>query len=132
MKKIMLSIVSIAIMINFTGCSRTAMPNLVAGKYYMAGDDNCRKYRVLSSTRIMCQDANGKDMGYRDAMTNQQISMYQHNRQIAQQEAAQTQQALNNLNQQLQRQNEQMNYNNQQMMNRNNVYKVRTVGPYGY
>jgi len=78
-----------------TGCS--AKPNFINGKYYMAGDSNCRKYRVLTSSRIMCKDSNGKDMGYRDAMTNQQLQMYMHKESMDQQEQArQAQQVQNN------------------------------------
>jgi len=109
----------------FVGCARTAMPNNFGGKFYMSGDDNCVRARKLSDTRIMCIDANGKETGYREAMTDQEISMYQHNRMIAQQESAELSRSLDNLNNQL-------NYNNQQMLNRNNVYKVRPVGPYGF
>jgi len=120
-----LSIVLIAI--SFNGClyQNIAIPNLIAGKYYLAGDDVCSRYRVISDTRIMCLDINGKEMGWRDAMTDQEISMYQHNQQMnaqaAQQQNYNTQQQINR-----------SNYNTQQGWNRINTYKVRTVGPYGY
>lgn len=120
---------AIVLSLGFSGCSKTAMPNLIAGKYYMAGDDNCVRYKMLSDSRIMCQDSDGKDIGYRDPMTAQEISIYQ---QVSQQQSAQFNQSLNNFNQQLQRQNEQMNYNNQQFFNRNNVYKFQPVNQYGY
>lgn len=65
---------------SINGCGgSTAMPNSINGRYYMAGDPSCARYRVLSNTRIMCKDSNGRDTGWRNAMTNQEISMYQHN-----------------------------------------------------
>ena len=131
MKKIILSIIAVVITLSITGCGG-ATPQAVNGKYYMMGDSNCKRYTVMDSNRIMCYTSDSKKVGWRASMTDQEISMYQHNQQIAQQQSAQTQQSLNNLNNQLQRQNEQMNYNTQQMMNRNNVYKFQQVGPYGY
>lgn len=122
MKVVLLSVV---IMFAFFGCARTATPNNIAGKFYMAGDSNCVRYRQLSSTRILCIDTNGAETGYRDAMTDQELQMYMHNRTIAQQQSAQLNQSLQNLNNEL-------NYNNQQMLNRMNTYKVKPVGPYGF
>ena len=51
---------------------------------------------------------------------------------LSPQDYAELNQGLQNLSGSLERSNAQMNYNNQQFMNRNNVYKVRPVGPYGY
>lgn len=60
-----------------SGCASTAMPNLYNGNYYMVGDPSCVRVRSLSSTRIMCVDKSGADTGYRDAMTYEQMQMYQ-------------------------------------------------------
>ena len=60
-----------------SGCASTAMPNFYNGNYYMAGDPSCVQMRALSSTRIMCVDKKGSDSGYRDAMTYEQMQMYQ-------------------------------------------------------
>ena len=59
------------------GCASYASPAFVNGGYYMGGDDSCVRWRALSSTRIMCQDKKGNDTGYRDAMTPDQMQMYQ-------------------------------------------------------
>lgn len=59
-----------------------AMPNLINGRYYMAGDAECAKVSVLSSSRIMCYRKDGTPTGYRDAMTDQQLQMYMHNQQM--------------------------------------------------
>jgi hypothetical protein len=67
-----------------TGC-RYAQPNFYNGRYYMAGDKNCARMKKLSDTRIMCENTDGKETGYRDAMTDQQLQMWRHNQQIQQQ-----------------------------------------------
>jgi len=116
---------TVIILLSFSGCTKMAMPNFYNGHYFMAGDNNCRRVRMISDTRIMCYTSEGKETGYRDAMTDQQLSMYRYNQQMRQQQSQQLSQSLQNLNNQL-------NYNNQQMLNRNNVYKFKEVGPYGY
>lgn len=59
------------------GCAASSEPQFINGNYYMGGDSNCSKYRMLSESRIMCINRGGEDMGYRDAMTSQQLQMYQ-------------------------------------------------------
>ena len=76
----MVAIVSILSML-ITGCFRTAKPNLFNGNYYMSGDSACASARALSDTRILCIDTDGKETGYRDAMTNQQLEMYRFEQQ---------------------------------------------------
>ena len=121
---------------SFTGCARHATPEFYYGNYYMTGDDNCRRRSLISDTRIMCYDADSNEMGYRDAMTNQQLSMYQHNQQVKQQQSQAFNQSLQNMSNQLnyntQQQINRNNYNTQQWQNRNNTYKFQEVGPYGY
>jgi len=60
----------------FSGCSRGASPQSVNGKYYMGGDDSCIRYRVYDDNRIICIDSDGKDTGYRSAMSNQELQMH--------------------------------------------------------
>lgn len=81
------AVIIVLIIGTLSGCFRTAMPNFYNGRYYMAGDDNCVRSRMLSNTRIMCVNSDGKETGYRDAMTDQQLQMYQHNKQMAQQQS---------------------------------------------
>lgn len=50
----------------------------------MAGDNNCRYMRQLEENKIMCSDSSHKDIGYRHAMTNQQLQMYMHQQSISQ------------------------------------------------
>ncbi len=73
MKKVLIALSALII----SGCASTAMPNFYNGNYYMAGDPSCVRMRPLSSTRIMCVDKSGANTGYRDAMTSQQMQMYQ-------------------------------------------------------
>lgn len=49
----------------------------------MMGDKSCRRYRPISSRRIMCHTKDGTKTGYRDAMTDQQFQMYMHNQEMA-------------------------------------------------
>jgi hypothetical protein len=90
--------------LGFSGCS-SAMPNAVNGKYYMMGDSNCARYTVLDSNRVMCYNSDGEEMGYRSAMSNQELQQWRFNQS---QSNSNTQNTLNRIN-----------YNNQQQMNRN-------------
>ena len=65
----------------------------------MGGDPACAKYKMLSGSRIMCMDENGKDTGYRDAMTSQQMQMYQFQEQQEQQQIDQFNQGMSQFNQ---------------------------------
>lgn len=107
MKKYLLATLSLIWILSLSGCS--AQPNLVNGKYYMGGDSNCRRYRVISDDRIMCMNSDGQDVGYRNAMTNQELQMWQFNQ--SREDAA----------------SQQLNYNNQQQANRNAQY-LRNLG----
>lgn len=62
------------------GCSSAAL-NVIDGKYYLAGDSNCVRYRQLSESRIMCINKKGEEVGYRDAMTDQELQVYMYNQQ---------------------------------------------------
>lgn len=108
MKYFSLTVLSFIGILSFTGCGG-ATPNAINGKYYMGGDSNCKRYRVISDDRIMCMDSDGRDTGYRNAMSNQELQMYQFNK--SREDAAQSQ----------------LNYNNQQQANRNAQY-LRNLG----
>ena len=62
------------------GCAGSAMPNFYKGHYYMAGGEGCTKWRNLSGDRMMCLDDDGKDTGYIEPMTDQQLQMYMNRR----------------------------------------------------
>ena len=75
-------VVLILILASITyGCA-TAKPNFYNGKYYMACDANCRYIRQIATDRIMCMNAKHVDIGYRDAMTDQQLQMYMNQQQV--------------------------------------------------
>ncbi len=98
------------IALGLSGCGG-AKPNFYNGRYYMGGDSKCRKVTVRTSSSINCYNSKGGFTGYRNAMTNQQLSMYQHNQQ-------------------------QSNYDYQQQMNRSNYnyqqQRNRSTYVYGY
>lgn len=103
MKYFILTVSSLIVISIFSGCA-SAMPNAINGKYYMAGDSNCARYRILSSDRIMCINSDGKETGYRDAMSDQELQMYHYNRS---EESA----SVQRLNQTLQQTSNQMKQN---------------------
>ena len=74
-----------ALIVILAGCA-SAMPNFHNGKYYMAGDSSCQQARQYTEDKIMCIDGNGKETGWREAMTDQQLQMWQHNQQMEQQQ----------------------------------------------
>jgi hypothetical protein len=95
-----------------SGCATSPAPNLFNGNYYMVGDSSCVQGRSLTSTRIMCIDENGKETGYRDAMTRDQMQMYQA-------QSAERQRQISQLNQTMQRVGASAQYSTQQMLQLN-------------
>ncbi len=82
--------IGIGLALFLSGCGRTAQPNFHNGRYYMAGDDNCVRSNMRNAYTINCYNSSGQYTGYRHAMNNQQISMYQHNQQMRAYQSAQT------------------------------------------
>ena len=89
MKKIVTALLATALTSACVG-TQAAAPNLYNGYYFMAGDETCTQMRALSATRIMCTNSAGQETGYRDAMTDQQLQMYQHSEEMQAQRAAQS------------------------------------------
>lgn len=108
MKKLVLISLSFVGVLILSGCGG-ASPRALNGKYYMAGDSNCVRYRIISDSRVMCMDADGRETGYRNAMSDQELQMYRFNQ--SRDDAAWSQ----------------LNYNNQQQLNRNAQY-LRNLG----
>jgi hypothetical protein len=90
-----------------SGCASDPAPNYFNGRYYMAGDPNCAHMSVLSSSRITCYSKDGQATGYRDAMTPDEVQMYQYN--LVQQNLQ-----MQQMNQSLQQQNLQIYQQSQQ------------------
>lgn len=84
-----------------SGCASEPAPNFYNGRYYMAGDDSCVLVSALSDTRVMCHDKDGNEMGYRDAMTTEQLTMWNHQQAMAAQQLAATQQSIRENNEAL-------------------------------
>lgn len=99
MKNILIAAASVLMI---AGCASTPEPNFFNGKPYMAGDSDCVKIRALSDTRIMCVDKKGKDTGYRDAMTPEEMQLYYFNKLNQQIQMQQLSQSLKETNQSLQ------------------------------
>jgi len=104
------------------GCATSAAPRYVNGNYYMVGDASCVRGRMLSPTRIMCADKHGSETGYRDAMTTEQMQMYQM-------QAAQQQMQMQQLTQQLQQTSNQFNQMSQQSLQQMQRYTPPQVAP---
>jgi hypothetical protein len=85
--KVAIMAASLVTAVAMSGCTTSASPTLVNGRYYWAGDPACVRGAILSPTRIFCADAKGKKTGYRDAMSDQELYMYQM--QVAQRRAEQ-------------------------------------------
>jgi hypothetical protein len=85
-----------------SGCAGEAAPNYFNGGYYMAGDSNCTRMSVLGASRIMCYDSDGNATGYRDAMSSQQLQMYQYNQSQQTQQMQQLNQTMQQTNQSFQ------------------------------
>lgn len=96
-----------------SGCASSAAPRYVNGNYYMVGDSTCVQGRQLSSTRIMCADKKGNDTGYRDAMTPQDLQMYQIQMVQQQQSMQQLTQSLQQVGQTFQNAGEQIRQQSQ-------------------
>lgn len=97
--------------LTLSACSTTndvAMPNFLNGHYYMAGDPTCKNARNITRTRIMCMTAEGQDTGWRDAMTPQQIQMWQFQQQQAMMAAQIQSQQIASMNAQIAQNNAQM------------------------
>lgn len=129
-------IVSCFIILSLGGCCGSQVMKFPDGNYYYPnwcnydhcypniarGHAQCFKDGEVVATIYPLSQSDLAEIRYRD----------QFKQQRSQQESAEFNQGLQNLSNTLQRQNEQNNYNFQQFMNRENVYKVRGVGPYGY
>ena len=66
------------------GCASepTAIPNFYNGRYFMAGDNNCARMKMANQNQIHCFNTEGQHTGLRNAMTTQQLQMYQHQQQM--------------------------------------------------
>lgn len=80
-------------LIFIAGCA-TQAPVYVNGKYYLAGDSKCVSYTPTENDQIHCSDSKGEYFTYRDALTPQDIQMYQWNQQYQQVQMQQLNQSV--------------------------------------
>ena len=73
--KMFLTVVVVSML---SSCSHSASPQFIRGNYYMTGDSSCRFSRPRTDTSINCYNSDDEPTGYRNAMTDQELSMYQH------------------------------------------------------
>lgn len=81
----MLKVLSAIALLSLAGCATYAQPNAFGGRYYMTGDAACALVRPAGPGRILCSDAKDKPTGYRAAMSQDELYMYQM--QVMQQQA---------------------------------------------
>lgn len=77
-----MKIIGILTFIVFLSSCATAQPNFLNGNYYMSGDDDCVSARQVRDKTIMCFDSSDRPTGHRTAMTDQQLRMYMHQKEI--------------------------------------------------
>jgi hypothetical protein len=105
-------------------CAQHARPQLFQGDYYMVGDTNCTQYRFVFPTRIECMTRENVATGYRDAMTPEQLQMYQIQ---ASEQRAQRQE----LNQQIRQTGQMFQNAGQQALQQSQSYSTPVVPAYG-
>ncbi|HCM9545913.1 TPA: hypothetical protein N5O22_003014 [Enterobacter hormaechei subsp. xiangfangensis] len=119
------TLVLLAMVCSLSGCTKQAVPNYYNGNYYMAGDESCTYIKEIGYGRVMCSNDDGIETGYRDAMTQEQMQMYQ-SMQINQQiQMAQ-------LNQQLQQTGQTFQNSGQQILQQSQSYQAPQVQSYSY
>ena len=88
----------------------------------MAGDANCKQMRSVSPTQIMCTDKKGNGTGYRDALSIQQLQMYQMQRQYEQAQ-------MQSFTDELQRTSESIQNASRQTLQQSQQYTAPQVAP---
>ena len=115
MKKIIINASGLILIASIIQGCASASPYKYNGSYYMVGDSNCKRFNQRTSNSINCFNSDGEPMGYRNAMTNQDMQMYN------------AQQAQNHRNQmEQQRQNDR-----QADKNHDNYCSMMPAGTYG-
>ena len=94
--KIALSVLPIFLL---NGCVRKGpSPYDVNGRYFMAGDSACARFKpTRDPQRILCMDERGHVTGQRRAMTDQELLMYTHRRQMRQMQDIEAQLMFNRM-----------------------------------
>lgn len=107
-----------------SGCSKQAAPNYFNGNYYLAGDESCTQIREIGYGRVMCSNDDGIETGYRNAMTQGDMQMYQMQQMNQQMQMAQ-------LNQQLQQTGQSFQNSGQQIQQQSQSYTAPQAQSYG-
>ncbi|WP_218240434.1 hypothetical protein [Comamonas fluminis] len=109
MKKSLTLIGISAIAMAILGCSSSPRAHNIGGNYFMVGDENCKKWSVVSSQQIVCYTSEEEVTSSRYAMTPQDIQSYGAN-------AASQSQQMSNLGAQLNDMGRSLNQQSQGML----------------
>ena len=125
MKKIVL-IIGILVL---NGCAMSAKPmRATDGNYYMVGDSNCNGNQTyVQYNRAYCYDRSGNYTGFRDALTAQDIQMYQYQKMREQQNIKAAINSLNDLGESMQQQGRDMQQMNRQQCESMNSWSTIKV-----
>lgn len=69
-------------LLSLNACANDPALNIVNGRYYMAGDKNCKFTRYISESQIMCLDKDGNETGYRNALTSEEAQIFAYNQRM--------------------------------------------------
>lgn len=114
--------------------------NFIEGRYYLAGDKNCRFYEIASPTRITCLDSDDRPTGhFRDAMDEAQVAAFQRpstyqNEQPSEYEQAYKRQQAQELIDSVRQLGQSANNWGQQIQQQSQQYRapeVQPISPYG-
>ena len=78
----MKKLIGLAGLVALTACANDPALNFVNGRYYIAGDKDCKYSRSISDSQIMCLDQNSNETGYRNALTSDEVQMFAYNQQV--------------------------------------------------
>ncbi len=87
----------ISLMSLLAACAAAPRPTLIDGQYFMAGDSDCSRARIVNSLQIMCADRNGRETAMRVSMTPSQLAQYGLQQQHTQQALREITDGLNDL-----------------------------------
>lgn len=110
----MKNIALLLLCMSIAACGSVASPQLINGKYYMGGDENCRRYSTkhpsITDNEIVCANKDGVPTGKRYPMTENDMRMYQMQQAQARQQSRELGNAFDDLNYSIQSTNSQFRY----------------------
>ena len=109
---------AILIALGLVGCSsHRATVRYSQGGYFLIGDETCVTAYHLTPARVMCQDEEGHATGYRDAMSEYEITLYAMQQAQARRQYQQSMQQLQQSNRELRETTQRIMQQNAQRLN---------------